>query len=165
MADQHDSVAGDGGKAAEDRRIVGEGAVARQRKEVLRKPSDIILEVWALRMARDLCLLPRSQLGIGVAEKLGGLGVEPADLGVEVELAGTGRVAKLRHASLELRDRLLEFKVCLHCGCGYGGGPLTSTTLGKGMPAVHQLDQPCAVDVGVDLRRRYVGMSEQRLDH
>src|SRR5688572_33433317 len=94
MADEHDAMAVDRGKTAEDRRIVGEGAVARQRKEILRKPGDIILEVRALRMARDLRLLPRSQLRIGVAEKLGRLGLEPADLGVQVERSEERRVGK-----------------------------------------------------------------------
>ena len=165
MADQHHPMAADGGEAAEDRRIVGEGAVPGQRKEILREPRDIILEVRPLGMARDLRLLPRGQLGISVAEQLGRLGFELADLGIEVELAGLGRVAKLRHAGFQLRDRLLEFEVRLHCRCGYGGGSLTSTTVGERMPAVDQLDQPCAVDVRVDLRRRNVRMAEQRLDH
>ena len=160
MADQHQPVTADGGEAAQDRRIVREGAVPGQRKEILRKPGDIILEVRPLRMARNLRLLPRGQLGISVAEKLGRLGFELADLGIEVEFAGLGRVAKLRNAGFQLRDRLLEFEVRLHCPCGYGGGFLTSTTVGERMPAVHQLDQSCAVDVRVDLRRRNVRMME-----
>ena len=114
MADQHDLAAVDRRKPAEDRGVVGEGAVAGQRKEILGKAGDIILEVRPLRMAGDLRLLPRRQLRIGVAQQLGGLGLEPADLGVEVELAGVGRFAQLGDARFKLGDRLFEIEVGLH---------------------------------------------------
>ena len=34
---------------------------------------------------------------------------------------------------------------------------------GEWMPAVDQFDQPCGIDVGIDLGSRNVGMTEQRL--
>ena len=33
------------------------------------------------------------------------------------------------------------------------------------MPGIDQFDQPRAVDVGIDLRRRNIGVAKQRLEH
>ena len=115
-------------------------------------------------MTRDLRLLPRGQLGIGVSKQLGRLGLQLADLRVQVELTGVRRFLELGYAGFELGNRLLEIEVCLPCALGSGGGSLTSTTVGERMAGIHQFDQPRAVDVRVDLRGRDVGMAEQRLD-
>ena len=119
MPDQHDPAAVDPGEAADDRRVVGEGAVAGERHEIVGEPGDIILEMRPLGMARDLRLLPRRQLGIGVAQQLGRLGLEPADLGVDVDVAAARRLAQLGDAGLELGDRLFEIEVGRH---GRGAG-------------------------------------------
>ena len=50
-------------------------------------PRDIILEVRPVGVARDLRLLPRRQLGISVAKQLVGLGLEPADLRIDIDVA------------------------------------------------------------------------------
>ena len=56
-----------------------------------REPGDIVPEVRPFGMPRDLRFLPRRQLGIGVAQQLGRLGFQLADLRIEVELAGVRR--------------------------------------------------------------------------
>ncbi len=62
----------------------------------------------ALRVARDLRLLPRRQAAVSLAQQAVGLGLEPCDIGVNVERPGLGRLPKLRDARLQLRDRLFE---------------------------------------------------------
>ena len=120
MADQHHPAAADPRQAADDRRVVGEIAVAGQRHEILDQPGDIILEMRPLGMARDLRLLPRRQLGIGVAQQLARLGLEPVDLGVDVESAAARGLAQLGDAGLELGDRLFEIEIGQHCGARVG---------------------------------------------
>ena len=59
-------------------------------------------------MPGDLRLLPRREARIGLLEQLFGLGLEPPDLGVDVDFALGRGLAKLRHSGLELGDRLFE---------------------------------------------------------
>jgi hypothetical protein len=91
MPDQHDATAVDPRQAAHNRRIIREGAIAGERNEVVRDAGDIILEMRALGVARDLRLLPRRQLRIGVAEQLGGLRFQLGDLRIDVDVVGTAR--------------------------------------------------------------------------
>ena len=96
MTDQHHAAPVDAREAADDRGIVGEGAITRQRQEILREPRHIILEVRAFRVTRDLRLLPRRQLGVGVAQQLVRLGLEPADFGVDIDRPSCSRFRAAR---------------------------------------------------------------------
>ena len=112
MADQHHPTPVDAGEAADDRRVVGERAVAGQRQEILGEPCDIILEMRPVAVPRDLRLLPRSELGVGVAKQLIGLGLELRDLGTDVDVVrACGGLAQLGDTRLKLGDGLLEIEV------------------------------------------------------
>jgi hypothetical protein len=65
-------------------------------------------------MARDLRLLPRAELGIGLAQQLDRLALELLDLGVDIDRPRVGGGAKLVNAPVEFGERLFEFKIGLH---------------------------------------------------
>ena len=86
MADQHHPAAVDPREAADDRGVVRKRAVAGQRQEIVGDAGDIILEMRPVGVARDLRLLPRRQLGIGVAQQLVRFGLELADFGIDIDV-------------------------------------------------------------------------------
>jgi len=58
VADDADAVAAETAEAADDRRVVAVFAVAGERHEVSDQAGDGVEAMRALRMTRDLCLLP-----------------------------------------------------------------------------------------------------------
>ena len=77
--------------------------------------ADIVEAMRPLRMARDLRLLPRRQLGVEVAQRLRRLGLEPVDLvgdvgGVAARLHG----AQFLDLLFEFGDRLFEIEIGAH---------------------------------------------------
>ena len=70
MADHHDGAAAEAAEPADDRLVLGEVAVAGQRREVLDQRVDVVEAMRALGMARHLRLLPGRELGVGVDEGL-----------------------------------------------------------------------------------------------
>jgi hypothetical protein len=76
---------------------------------------DVVEAMRPLRMAGDLGLLPRRQLGIEVAERLCRLGLQPGDLVGDVG----GVIARLHGAQFlglgfKLGHRLFEVEVTAH---------------------------------------------------
>ena len=65
-------------------------------------------------VAGDLRLLPRRQFRIGVAQQLVGLGLEPGDLGVDIDGAIGGGFAQFVDPALQLGDRLFEIEEACH---------------------------------------------------
>jgi hypothetical protein len=61
-----------------------------------------------VRMPRHLGLLPGGEPAIGLAQHAFGLGLEPADLGIDVEVRILGRLAQLLDARIQLGDRFFE---------------------------------------------------------
>src|SRR5215207_2353608 len=120
MPDQHHLAAIDAAEPADDRLIVGKGAVSGERQEIVDQALDIILEVGPVGVPRDLRLLPRREPRIGVAKQFVGLGLEPRNLGIEVDLALARRAAELGDPGLELGERLFEIKVVAHSARGVG---------------------------------------------
>ena len=80
MADHADALAAEAAEAADDRVVLAELAVAGEGDEIGDQGCDVVEAMRPLRMARDLRLLPRRQLGVEVAQRLRRLGLEPADL-------------------------------------------------------------------------------------
>ena len=70
-AEHDDAAAAKPADAADHRRILGEGAVAGERHELVDQPGDVVEAVRPLGMARDLHLLPRRQLRIALAAAAG----------------------------------------------------------------------------------------------
>ena len=118
VPDHHHAAAVDEAEPADDRLIVGEGAIARERHEIRDEAGEIILEVRPLGVARHLRLLPRRELGIGLAQQPVRLGLEARDLAADVERPriGGGGVAQFGDPRLELGDGLLEFEEGGHGG-------------------------------------------------
>ena len=76
---------------------------------------DVVEAMRPLRMAGDLRLLPRRQLGVEVAQRLRRLGFEPADV-----VGDVGRVAAGLHRAqfldlgLELGHRFFKVEIAAH---------------------------------------------------
>src|SRR6185436_12989684 len=79
VTDDHATPPADPAEAADDRLVIGKGAVPGERHEILDEASRVIVEVRTLGMARDLRLLPRREAGIEVAEHLVRLSLQLCD--------------------------------------------------------------------------------------
>ena len=102
-------------EAADDRRVLGELAVAGERREVLDQALDVIVEMGPALDARDLGFLPRGQRRVEFGERLGGLRFELGDLFVDrrgVALGGQG--AQLVESRVDVGDRRFEAQVGAH---------------------------------------------------
>jgi hypothetical protein len=80
MPDQQDLLTVDASETANDRGIVSEGAITRQRHEILGDTRDIMLKCGSLGMPCNLGLLPRRQLGIGFLQQFGRFGLQFGNL-------------------------------------------------------------------------------------
>src|SRR5439155_13304168 len=90
------------------------------------------------------------------------------DLRFDVGLVGAcSNLSQLGDARLKLGDRFFEIEIILHVGgAGRTKLPKASTTPRRQrVTRIDQLDEAGAVNVGVNLRRRDVGMTEERLEH
>ena len=135
VADQHDPSPAEAAEPADDRLVLAEIAVAGERHEILDQAGDIILEMRPLGMAGDLGLLPRRQLGIGVAQQPVRALLEPADLGLDIGFARRGGLAQLGDSRLQLRDRLFEVEKGGHERRGLSRLPLRVNEGGGGASA------------------------------
>ena len=71
LADHADALAAEAAEAADQRLVLGEFAVAGQRREFGDQRADEIGQMRPLRMPRDQGLLPRRQVGVELAQRLG----------------------------------------------------------------------------------------------
>src|SRR5262249_38793912 len=102
-------------KPADDGGVLGEFAVAGERREILEKLAGIVDEVRPVGMARHLGLLPGRQLGIDVREGLARAGLESADLVIDADrIAFAAEGPQLLDFALEIGDRLFEIEVDAH---------------------------------------------------
>ena len=67
-------------------------------------------------MARDLDLLPRVELAVGLAQQLVGLGLQLAHFLGDVHIAGVVQVAQFFDLAFELGDRFFEIEKSRHDG-------------------------------------------------
>ena len=75
---------------------------------------DIVGAVRPVGMPRELDLLPRRQLGIGLAQQPVDLGLEPCHLVGDVDVVAVGEVPQLVDFAFELGQRLLEIEEVAH---------------------------------------------------
>ena len=119
VADHHAGLAVEAREPADDRRIVGVGAVAGSSRKSVNMPRDVVERVRPLRMARDLRDLPRRQLAVDVLRELLALLGEPRDLVADVDGGVVVDEAQLVDLRLQLADRLLEVEErLLERACG-----------------------------------------------
>ncbi len=82
-------------------------------------------------------------------------------------LTGTalGGFPQLGDARLQIGDRLFEIEIGRHLVARLGAraANVNARGVGQRVAGIDQLDQPAAVDMGVDLRGGDVGMAEQHL--
>src|SRR3546814_4030236 len=83
---------------------------SRQRREIRDQRGGVILEVRPFGMARHLGALPGRKPCIEVAKLPLGLGLQPFDLGGNVDAAVVCGIAKVRNSRLQLRNGLFELK-------------------------------------------------------
>ena len=113
-AQHHHRPAPEAPKAADHRRVVGEGAVTRERRKLGDQPGDIRPRVRPVRMPRHQGLLPRRELGVGVAELLGRFLGELADLRLDIDPARLLNVPQLVDLELEFGHGPLEVQKVTH---------------------------------------------------
>ena len=108
MTDYDDGTSAKTCKTALNRLVVTKIAIAGKRCVVLEKCLDIITEMRPFRMSRDLCLLPRRQLGISLAEQLVGTFLKFGDFIGKIDVAAMGKVLKLLDLAFKLADWLFK---------------------------------------------------------
>ena len=115
VADQADRPAAETPETADDRRVLGELAVAGERREIVEEALGIVDEMRPVGMAGDLRFLPGGQPLIDVGERLGGLRLELGDLLADRHRVALGAErAQLLDLALEVVDRLFEVEECKH---------------------------------------------------
>jgi hypothetical protein len=92
---------------ADDGRVVPEAPIAVQLLPVLEEKLDVVERVGAVRVARELDLLPRAEIGEELASEAARLLLEATQLGLEV-VVRLGELAELLDPRDQLDDRLLE---------------------------------------------------------
>ena len=113
LAHHADAFAAETAEAAEQRLVIGEFAIAGERREFGDQRVDEVGEVRPLRMARDQRLLPRRQIGVEIGQRLRRLLLDLADLLADIG-AGRGERAQLVHLGIEFSDGLFEIEVGAH---------------------------------------------------
>ena len=152
-AQHDDAVPAKPANSADHGRVLGEGAVAGERHELVDQPGNVVEAMRPLGMPRDLHLLPGRQLRVALADEPLHLRFEPPDLLGDVEPAVVRQAAQLVDLALELRDRPLEIEKMPH----------QRFRVRERMRGLDQPAQPLALDMGIDLRRRDVGVAEHLL--
>ena len=114
MADHHHPPLAQRGKAAQYRLIVGKGAIARQRQEIVEHARDIILEMRTFGMTRHLRLLPGRQFGIGIGQHFGRALLQRRDFAVDIDVADAGSGAQFDNARFQLGNGLFKFQKADH---------------------------------------------------
>ncbi len=109
LADDADGRTAKAREAADDRRILAKEAIARERREIGEKIGDVVAAMRPLRMARDKRLLPRAQIGIKLAQSLGGADFELRQfLAKGFRTLAIGEGPEVFDSGFDLGDRLFE---------------------------------------------------------
>ena len=89
-ADDHDRFVVQPRRPANDGGVVGKEAVAVQLGEVSEHPLDVIERIGAMRVPRNLHLLPRAEIGVDFSALLRGLRLELAHALIQIQAIGLG---------------------------------------------------------------------------
>src|SRR4029079_14831163 len=133
----HDRTAGQATDDAYTGMVLGKGAVARKRGEVLHETVDVMAEVRAIWVASDLRLLPRRKLGVGLLQGLTGLGLELGKLLLDRHRTLlSGKRLQLVNLAFKLGDRFFKIEtgthsvsICLRAISGLGARACQPETL------------------------------------
>ena len=108
MADDHERALVDARQPADDGAVVRVHAVTVQFVELAADGVDVIKRVGPVRVARELGDLPGRETGEDAHRELPALGLQPADLVLDVDFAVRSHVPELLDLRFELGDRLFE---------------------------------------------------------
>ena len=117
VADDHDAPSPEARQPANDGSVVRERAVSVQLLPLLEQVVDVLERVGPVRMARELDLLPRRQIGEELTGEATSLLFQAAELGLELAIA-LREAAQLLDARYELDDRLFERQHIHRGSCG-----------------------------------------------
>ena len=104
LADDDHGIAAEPAQPADHRGILGKGAVAGERREVIDQFVDVVETVRPVGVARHLHLLPRRQLGVGLTQGAVDAGLQLGDLVGNLDVADVGQVAQLLHLAIKFGD-------------------------------------------------------------
>src|ERR1700733_8006837 len=113
LADDANALAPEAPKASDQGFILGELAVARERREFGDETGDEIGEMRPLRMARHQRLLPRRQIGVEITQRLRSLFLDPRDLLADVA-ARCRKHAQFVDLGIEFGDGFFEIEIAAH---------------------------------------------------
>src|ERR1700733_5876347 len=113
LADDANALAPEAPKASDQGFILGELAVARERREFGDETGDEIGEMRPLRMARHQRLLPRRQIRVEVPQRLRSLFLDPGDLLADVA-ARCRKHAQFVDLGIEFGDGFFEIEIAAH---------------------------------------------------
>ncbi len=111
MADHDHRAPAEAAEPAHDGLVLGEIAVAGQRREVLDQGLHIVETMRPLWVAGDLCLLPGRELSIGIEERRPRLLLELLNLFGNRHAPSPSRAFSSRDLAFELGYRLLEVEI------------------------------------------------------
>src|SRR6185437_1520951 len=114
MRDHHHRLIAEPAEPADNGAVLGEGAVARERREIGDQPVDDVEPVRPVGMTRDLHLLPRRQPGIDLVQLPVELGLEPLYLVGDVEIGRVRQMPQLLDLVFELGDGFFEIEIVFH---------------------------------------------------
>ncbi len=110
MPDHHARLAIEARQAADDRQVVGKGAVAVQFVEIGKDLAHVVQRIGALGVAGDLRNLPRGQVGIDVFGQLLALAGQPRNLFGNIDSRIVLHEAQFFDLCLEFGNGLLKIQ-------------------------------------------------------
>src|SRR5262249_49707118 len=106
VPDDSDGAAIESRETSHDRFVVAKGAVAVKLHEVGQHQVDVVERIGPLRMAGDLCPLPRSEVSIELFAEISDLLAQPLELRLGIFVSG--QLAKFFHVLLQTVDLALS---------------------------------------------------------
>jgi hypothetical protein len=121
LPDDRDRRAAEAGETGNERLVLAERTVARERREVGEERADIVEAMRPVRMPGDQRLLPRRELALDVALRVFGAPRQASDLIADLDrLAVLGELFQFEDLAFEIGDGLFEIEIIIHSPSGTG---------------------------------------------
>ena len=159
VPDQHDLAPVETRHPAHDRLVFAIKAIAAKRHEIVEHHVHVVAKVRARTVTGDLRFLPGRERGVSAGQQLRAFQLQPLDFVGQVYVLARS-LAQLGDTAFEGGNGLFEFEVGGHAL------PLTAPAPARKRVAfVHQCDQPCGIDMRVDLGGGDISVAEQCLQN
>ena len=116
-ADHHHRLAAQSSQPADDRLVVAERPITRQRRKVGDQGRDIIRGLRSFGVTRHQGLLPGGQFAIAAGQLAVQLDLQPVDLFGDVDTVRVAQMAQGLDLAFQFGDRFFKFEK-MH-GCGF----------------------------------------------